>query len=116
MTAAAPRHAAGSVIVGAGLAAGAVAPVLFITTVVVGGWLRPGFDQRRTFVSELGEVGSPAAAFVNAAFALIGVLVACFALALRARAADDPRSSLAVVLGGRVAGLLGVVAAGFVLM
>ena len=36
-----------------GAVAGIVAPVVFVTTVAIEGWLRPGYDWRSMFVSEL---------------------------------------------------------------
>jgi len=99
-----------------GLVAGMLAPLLFGVTVVGGGWLRPGFDQATTFVSELGETGSPTAWIVNPSFVLVGLLTSWFALALQANAVAGGRTGVSAAFGGTVARLFGVVGAAFVLM
>jgi len=109
-----------------GLVAGVLAPWLFVVAVAVvaSGCRRPGFSQLTTFVSELGEAGSPTAGIVNPAFVVVGVLLMWFALALNSgavvalggRGAPGDRCSAAEVFGGRVARRFGVVGAGFVVM
>ena len=61
-------------------AAGIVAPVGFVTTFVVDGWLRPGYDPRSRFVSEL-SLG-PGGWVQRASFLGSGALVTLFATAV----------------------------------
>jgi hypothetical membrane protein len=105
----------GSLVTRGGLVAGALAPILFVVTVLGAGGLQPGFSQVRSFVSELGVTGSATAVLVNPAFVVTGLLLGWFALALHASAGRDRHGPVAV-FGGRVARLFGAVGLGFVVM
>jgi hypothetical protein len=65
-----------------GATAGIIGPVLFVTVFTVEGWLRPGYDWRSMYVSELAL--GPRGWVQIANFALYGVLQLVFASGMAA--------------------------------
>ncbi len=62
---------------------GMAAPVLFAVTVIVAGYLTPGYNPVTQVMSELGIPGVPGAAVMNIiAFGLVGILLVVFAFAV----------------------------------
>jgi len=62
---------------------GIIVPVLYTTSVIVLGFLWPGYDHVTQFISELGGVGAPNAIIMNTiGFALTGLLEIAFAFGL----------------------------------
>lgn len=61
---------------------GLLGPLVFLASVVVGGASVAGYSHLADAVSELGMTGGPEAAWVNAAWAVSGGLIAALGLAL----------------------------------
>ena len=72
------------------LAAGIAAPLLYLATVVLGGWLTPDYSHLGLPVSALFAVGAPLAGPVSAAFILYNVLLIAFGLGLWAGGREYP--------------------------
>jgi hypothetical membrane protein len=80
--------------------AGMIGPALYITVFTIEGWLRPGYDPRMMFVSELAL--GPRGWIQNANFILLGLLFLIFARGVGAefrvgRAAKDGPILLALI-------------------
>jgi len=88
---------------------GVIAPVLFLTLLIVAGSLRPGYDQLRNYISPLG-VG-PNAAIQNVNFIVVGVLMIGFVLGLHRSVGGGRGSKTGPALLG--AGAMGFSALGF---
>jgi len=54
---------------------GALAPILYIMTMVLGGAIRPGYSHIAQAVSELIETGAPNKALLDALFIIYNLLV-----------------------------------------
>jgi hypothetical protein len=62
---------------------GVAAPIIFAITVLVAGFLTPGYNSVTQLISELGIQGEPFGPAVNIlAFGVVGILLAAFAYAL----------------------------------
>lgn len=96
-----------------GLLCGLLAPLLWLAVIVTAGELRPGFDQIRQYISELGERGSSTEVFMRyAGFVATGCLHLGYALAFHAtltRITDHRRLTLlvAVLIGVNGLGRIG---------
>lgn len=64
------------------LLSGFTAPLVYVATVVVGGWATPGYSHLTQPVSALFETGAPHAANVSFAFVVYNVLLVAFGLGL----------------------------------
>jgi len=90
----------------AGIAAGMAAPVLYVTVVLVLGYLTPGYNPITQLMSELGETGAPYAIVMNlAGIGLSGLLLVLFAAAFALGFAGLRGTNAASALLG-MAGLL----------
>jgi uncharacterized protein DUF998 len=80
-------------------ACGIAAPLVFTAAVLATSRVHPGYDQARTFISELGATGAPAAGVMNlAGFLAYGLLVAAFALAVHHGMRPSPGGRLGPAL------------------
>lgn len=64
------------------LATGFVAPLVYVATVLAGGWATPGYDHVSQPVSALFETGAPHALAVSLAFVGYNILLVAFGLGL----------------------------------
>ncbi|MBI2049044.1 MAG: DUF998 domain-containing protein [Parcubacteria group bacterium] len=65
------------------LLAGVIAPSVLFFTILVFGWMTPGYDPAYQYISELGAVGSPVKMLTNIfGFGLTGVLTMLFAVGM----------------------------------
>lgn len=78
--------------------AGAVAPPLFLASVVIGGSRRPGYSHLADPVSLLGMAGAPDGHLVNAAWAATGVLIMLLGAGLWGDRAGPGRLTAGLVL------------------
>lgn len=80
-------------------ACGIAGPLLYVSVVVILGFLRPGYDHVTQLVSELGEVGAPNAIVMNIfGFILPSLLIIAFAIGLHRGISDGLWSKLAPAL------------------
>ena len=84
------------------LLCGAVAAILYLATVLLGGWLRPGYSHLSMAISELVADGAPNRAFLSPLFLIYNVLLAGFGIGLLLKANEQPR--------GRITGIIGSIA------
>lgn len=86
--------------------AGALAPIVYLATVVAGGAMVPGYDQLRDSISSLTESGRADILGIQSGFLLYNLLVAAFAVQqLRARGRDAGwRATFALLLLTAVCG------------
>jgi hypothetical membrane protein len=61
---------------------GLAAPLIYVASAITAGFIYPGYDQLKNFISELGASGSPSAGIMNFGFLVYGILVVAFALAI----------------------------------
>lgn len=66
------------------LAAGLAAPLAYLATVIIGGWLTPGYSHLHQPVSALFEAGAPLALPVSTAFVSYNLLLIAFGFGLLA--------------------------------
>jgi hypothetical protein len=59
---------------------GILAPVVYVTTVILGGILRPGYSPLSEAVSELIATGAPNKLFLDPLFALYNLLTLAFGM------------------------------------
>ena len=78
--------------------AGMIGPTLFVTTFTLEGWLRPGYDLRRRFVSELAL--GPRGWIQRVNFVALGVLTLVFARGIAAEFQKGKASRAGPVLLG----------------
>lgn len=71
---------------------GPFSAVLYVSAVVTGGAIRPGFSHVADAVSELTAAGAPNKALMDALFLAYNLLVAAFAAGLLTAAWPDPRA------------------------
>lgn len=64
------------------LLSGCLAAVVYVLTVIIGGWLHPGYSHLAQPVSDLIAAGAPNKGWLDAAFALYNLLVLVFGYAL----------------------------------
>lgn len=80
---------------------GVLAPLVLMLTVLVGGWLNPGYSHARGTISDLWEQGRDHAEFVSAGLVLAGLLIILFSAGLlHAMPGRHLDVSLAVALYG----------------
>jgi hypothetical protein len=80
---------------------GMLAPVVYVIAVIMGGILRPGYNHRSQFVSELIEAGAPNKSLLNPLFALYNLLTIAFGIGLFTRFRAISKNK------GKVSGSLG---------
>jgi hypothetical protein len=84
---------------------GMAAPIIFAITVIIAGFLTPGYDPLTQLIGELGIPGEPFAPVVNIiAFGLVGILLIIFTYAMY----HAFRSRWTVTLGSALVALAGV--------
>lgn len=92
------------------IVAGLAAPILYAGAVILGGVLTPGYSHLHQPISALIQTGAAAKPLIDPLFALYNLLLAAFALGLRAALANagQPISPIAPAALG-VAALAGIV-------
>jgi len=86
--------------------AGCAAPLLYLATVVAGGWFTPGYGHLHQPVSALFEAGAPHALPVSLAFVAYNLLLVAFGAGLALRERPWPlRLAAAMILVNGLAGL-----------
>ena len=96
-----------------GLLAGIVAPALFAIVVTVNGLMYDGYSHVSQAISELGETGAETQMIQQPLFAVVGLLVLAFALAVKRTLQPSRRTTVAAVLIGFFAVLSGIGNAAF---
>jgi Protein of unknown function (DUF998) len=81
---------------------GVSAAIIYIGTVLLGGWLRPGYSHVSMAISELVADGAPNRSLLSSLFLLYNVLLSIFGLGLFLKANIPSR--------GRVSGMVGALA------
>jgi hypothetical protein len=81
---------------------GMAAAVLYVGTVILGGWLRPGYSHVSMAISELVAEGAPNRTLLSSLFLLYNLLISIFGIGLFLRANSQPQ--------GRVSGMIGSLA------
>jgi len=85
----------------AGIVSGILAPVIWLSLIVVAGAMRPEFSHATQFISELAETGGSTELMMRyAAFCLSGILYLFFAITLAAIFRGDKFAALSAVLVG----------------
>jgi hypothetical membrane protein len=98
-----------SLIVRLGLLAGLLAPLLWATTIIIAGELRPGFDHFSQYISELGERGSNTAPFMRyVGFVATGAMHLGYAAAFHASLIEDSGHRRLTLLIALLIGLNGL--------
>ena len=88
------------------LLGGLLAPVVYVTAVILGGLLRPGYDHLGQYVSELIAAGAPNKPLLDPLFALYNILTIGCAVGLFT-AVRGARSDKGQTAGLLAAGILG---------
>jgi hypothetical protein len=81
---------------------GVSAAIIYVGTVLLGGWLRPGYSHISMAISELVADGAPNRALLSSLFLLYNVLLTLFGIGLFLEVNSQS--------GGRISGVLGSVA------
>jgi Protein of unknown function (DUF998) len=87
-----------------------LAPVVYVIAAIIGGILRPGYNHRSQFVSELIETGAPNKSLLNPLFALYNLLTIAFGIGLftRVHAMSKNKHKVSGSLGALVLGVEGI--------
>ena len=81
---------------------GVAAAIVYIGTVLLGGWLRPGYSHISMAISELVADGAPNRSLLSSAFLVYNTLLSIFGLGLFLKANSHSR--------GRISGMIGSLA------
>lgn len=87
---------------------GIVAPIIFVTTIIVLGTIRPGYSHLSQAISELGEAGSPNAIIQDVNFIVLGFLMFVLAIGLHRGIGSGTGSKIGPALLAIFAILVGV--------
>lgn len=91
------------------LLAGVAAPLVYLATVIAGGWATPGYDHLDAPVSALFESGAPHALPISIAFAAYNLLLVAFGIGLGTAFRDRPPALRLAAAMVALNGLLGLV-------
>ena len=86
------------------LLCGILAPLVYVTAVVLGGLLRPDYSHKSQAISELIASGAPNKLLLDPLFALYNLLTAAFGIGLFMAVGDKPPTE------ARISGSLGALA------
>jgi hypothetical protein len=78
---------------------GVAAAIIYIGTVILGGWLRPGYSHVSTAISELVADGAPNRSLLSSSFLVYNALLSIFGFGLLLKANSHSR--------GRISGMIG---------
>jgi hypothetical protein len=87
---------------------GVFAAVIYVGTVILGGWLRPGYSHISMAISELVADGAPNRSLLSSLFLLYNVLLSIFGLGLFLKANIRSRGRVSGVVGSLALILVGL--------
>jgi hypothetical membrane protein len=87
---------------------GAIAPWVYLFTVILGGAMRPEYSHMAHAVSELTEAGAPNKVLLDALFSVYNILLVIFAATLLSYVRERPKARKQGVLGAWVLIAVGV--------
>ena len=87
---------------------GAAAAIIYLGTVTLGGWLRPGYSHISMAISELVADGAPNRALLSSLFLLYNALLSIFGIGLLLKANSQSRGRLSGLIGSLALILVGV--------
>ncbi len=87
---------------------GVFAAIIYAGTVLLGGWLRPGYSHISMAISELVADGAPNRSFLSSLFLLYNVLLSMFGIGLLLKANNHSRGRIVGISGSLALLLVGI--------
>lgn len=87
---------------------GALAAIIYVGTVILGGLLRPNYSHISMAISELVAAGAPNRSLLSSSFLLYNLLVSLFGVGLCIQANSQPRGRISGIMGSLILILVGV--------
>jgi uncharacterized membrane protein len=87
---------------------GVAAAILYVGTVILGGWLRPDYSHISMAISELVADGAPNRSLLSSSFLVYNTLLSVFGLGLLLKAHSNSRGRISGVIGSLTLLLVGL--------